>query len=593
MASVQKKRLLFIGSTLFISFLLTMIIILNFYFKSIVEHQIETFLNANKKEYYSVHFEKLQLNWLTHTIILKGVKVSPDSTLLSKVMQDSTAKTAFYITLKSLRIRHVNILDAINKNKIDIQEIDFQKPVLTYFSHLKRDIKRNPNQFEKRSSFSYDSLFLKGIQGVSIGNIDLSHAQVHFVFLNGTTAKTGFEIKNLSLHLSGISVLPIQKGSSIFKLTVDNYHIKASDQFVPIAGNRYKLRFESIAIDKEKKLIIVRGLQLKPIKKWHKRLSRNHFKKNLFDVEVNEMKLKALDLNALFFYRTLFARRIDIVGASIKIVNKKYSAGFKKKKPLFPNQMLNRLSIPITIDTLYLVNSFLEYLSLKKGTEVPLKLQFSKINAEIHPLTSVKKNHHRNAHFTAEVHAKLMKKIPINIHLTFPSNRSLQSFTFWGSMGSGSFLLFNKLSKRAGLVFKGGRINSLQFRGVGNSTYAYGKLLLKYQNLKVNILKNNSYKKKGFLSWAANSILRTENPVNGYDREATIYYQRLLYEGFPAFFWKSIFSGIKATLIPGVEKANNKAVDQLQGVSKKKRRKYQAQKKKKKRKAIRLFKKEK
>ncbi len=186
-----------------------------------------------------------------------------------------------------------------------------------------------------------------------------------------------------------------------------------------------------------------------------------------------------------------------------------------------------------------------------------------------------------------------MKKIPISIHITFPLNRSLHGFTFWGSMGSGSFLLFNKLSKRAGLIFKGGRINGLQFHGIGNSTYASGKLLLKYQNLKVNILKSNSYEKKEFLSWAANSIIRTENPVNGYEREATIYYQRRSYEGFPSFFWKTIFSGIKATLIPGVEKANNKAADQLHGVSKKMQRRHHAQEKKEKRKAIQLFKKEK
>ncbi len=341
MASVQKKRVLFIGLSIFISFLLTTFFILNFYLKSIVEHQIETFLNANKKEFYSVHFEKLKLNWFTHTIILKSVKVSPDSMLLSKVIQDSTEKTAFYITLKSLRIRHINLWNAINHHKINNHEIVFQKPVLTYFSHLKSNTTRNPNHFEKRSSF--------------------------------------------------------------FKWTVDNYHIKASDQFVPISGNRYKLRFKSIDIDKEKELIIVQGLQLKPIKKLHKRLSKNHFKRNLFDVEVNEMRLKELNLRGLFVDRKLFARRIDIVGARIKIANKKDSAKFKKRRPLFPNQILNRLSIPITIDTLHMVNSLLEYFALEKGSKDPLTLQFSKINAEVYHLTSVKKNHRSVAPLTVAV----------------------------------------------------------------------------------------------------------------------------------------------------------------------------------------------
>ena len=97
-----------------------------------------------------------------------------------------------------------------------------------------------------------------------------------------------------------------------------------------------------------------------------------------------------------------------------------------------------------------------------------------------------------------------------------------------------------------------GKINSLDFHFKGNNTGAKGDFTMKYEDLKVDILKRdkntNEVRKRGLASLAANVIVKNNNPDSRGLRQVTPSYKRNIYKSFFNLVWKMIFTGMKETV---------------------------------------------
>ena len=98
----------------------------------------------------------------------------------------------------------------------------------------------------------------------------------------------------------------------------------------------------------------------------------------------------------------------------------------------------------------------------------------------------------------------------------------------------------------------GGTINSMSFNLDGNNHRAKGNFLMKYQNLKVDVLKKDKstkqIAKRGFASLVANLMIRNDNPDKKGLRKVTPIYERNPHKSFFNLIWKTIFTGIKETV---------------------------------------------
>ena len=81
------------------------------------------------------------------------------------------------------------------------------------------------------------------------------------------------------------------------------------------------------------------------------------------------------------------------------------------------------------------------------------------------------------------------------------------------------------------------------------NTHARGKLFIKYDDLKIKLLKKdddkNKYKTKFFPTLAAGVLLKGSNPQNDKMRVGKIDYPRDIHRSIFNLMWKSLFSGIK------------------------------------------------
>ncbi len=566
----KNKKLLLIVSVSVILVLAAVVFAVNSRLKNVVEHEIELLLNKNNNLSYTVHFEKLKLNWLTQSVILKGVTIAPD-TILLKENSGIVTSPVFYFNIKALRIRNINVLKAVREKKVEIGEIIVQKPEISLLIRKNKSKKASKaaNAGKNGSNFSLDSIALGAINGVSLGQILFDKAKITVYDTISTNVDPLLNLENLSVDLSEITIKKLAPGSIYYKIRIAAYHISGNNHSVNLPGNKYKLSFGSINVDKDEGDIVVNFLKLKPKENIYKLAARQRPSKEVFDIKAERISINGVDIKDIINNRRLFLNGITIDGADVLIVKDKRIPDNPDKRPLFPNQLLYKMDFPLKIDTVLLRNSFLQYSERTKNPKRLMTVKFSGVESEIYNVSSVKSLEPMVIDFKA----KLMKKVDCSINISMPLNAS-GSFSFNGKVGKGNFVDFNGATRAIGLVFKGGRLNGMVFNGKGNSKYAYGKLVMKYRDMNVKIVDNADVKKeKGFLSWAANKILRTNNPVKGKLRENTMYFERIPNKGFPGFLWKTLFSGIKATLIPSIEKSNRKSLENLKGTSKKKSKK--------------------
>ncbi len=104
--------------------------------------------------------------------------------------------------------------------------------------------------------------------------------------------------------------------------------------------------------------------------------------------------------------------------------------------------------------------------------------------------------------------------------------------------------------------FKQGTFNSADFNLTGDDYGAKGDFVMKYNNIKVDVLRinkeNKDISKKGLITFAANTIIKNDNPANGKLRTGTPFFTRNVQKSFFNLVWRTILTGMKQTMgVPG------------------------------------------
>jgi len=91
----------------------------------------------------------------------------------------------------------------------------------------------------------------------------------------------------------------------------------------------------------------------------------------------------------------------------------------------------------------------------------------------------------------------------------------------------------------------------LTFQASANNYSSKGTMTMLYSDLEAQVLKQNNYEKRGFVSWSVNTLAHNSNPGhNGHERKVMMNFDRVSYKGFGNILWKTIQSGIIHTIAP-------------------------------------------
>lgn len=397
---------------------------------------------------------------------------------------------------------------------------------------------------------STDSTGFKNVYGVQMKY--LNFPKVTFI----PFAKSKYSLGNIAVKINDVragQVVSLQTHPMDFvkeaEVGVDHFTVQSKD-------GSYHFDFKNILINSLQQQLQISSFSIIP-KSGEKQFAAGfHFQKDRYDLNLSGISLSNIDMNSLIDSR--------LVASQLLIRNTKASIYRDLHKPLekkskvgnYPSQLLAGLSTPIFISKAVLNNANIEYRENEKVSDSIGVVNFANSTLIISNITNMPANISKNNRMSISFDTKVLGAIPLKGNFTFILNSNHGNFLANGNTPAFDATILNKISIPMDLIkVNQGNISSLDFHIKGNNTSAKGDFVMKYDNLKVDVLKRDKntgeVKKRGLISLAANAIVKNSNPDNNNLRKVNPEYERDIYKSFFNLVWKTVFTGMKETV--GIE----------------------------------------
>ncbi|HSQ44147.1 MAG TPA: hypothetical protein VLM16_04070 [Ginsengibacter sp.] len=384
-----------------------------------------------------------------------------------------------------------------------------------------------------------------------------------------------YSIEMKHLGFPKITFIPREKsGISVGNITVAINEVKA-DEVIDVQNNPldyskeveigcekistnsqdgyYNYAFRNASINSLHKQLKIAAVSIKPFLSEKAFANKAHFQKDRYDVDLKDISLKNIDMKNLLD-KKIFASDLIVNNISAKIyrdISKPLSG--KNKVGNYPSQMLGKANMPVNISHATLSNAYIQYTEHEKISDSSGVVTFNGTSINISNITNVKDAIEKYGVTTVSYKTKILNEIPAEGVFKFFLNSSTGNFIATGHVAAFDALLLNKVSVPMALMrLNTGGIDAIDFNFTGNDTIAKGDFTMKYNKLKVDVLKRDKdskeIKKKGLTSLVANIIVKNNNPENGNLRKETPHFDRDVQKSFFNLVWKTIFTGMKKTV---------------------------------------------
>lgn len=354
-----------------------------------------------------------------------------------------------------------------------------------------------------------------------------------------TEGRTGAVLQNLTVDL------PLTKLANVRASAIQLF-----ETHISLEQNLYALDIQRIEINPGQKSLSMDTLTITP------QLSKSEFTKRIgYERDRIEGTIPFIRVDDLVFNSTdstaVRASRMRLQGF-LKFFRDKRLPHKGVTKPL-PQRHLANLPFQIHVDSIVIEKSYVAYEEYAEGADAPGKIFFDDLEGTIANVTNAptgKNNKVRvsaSARFMASAIAKLSAELDLNGGASSAS-------------GSLQHLRLNKLNTllepMAGLQINSGQLNSLNFRFQFNDFRADGSATLDYQDLRIISLREGETrqeekKKDNIETFILNTFIIKKTMSRGMsqdDRTGTILFERDRTRSVFNYWWKSVFTGIKAAM---------------------------------------------
>jgi len=435
------------------------------------------------------------------------------------------------------------------------------------------------NYAEKQSEFKPDSIVINGINGVSINKIILSNFT--FSQINVVNNDTLLSTQKLDAVFHDVALMK-NKNSNSFEFSLDNINIDMQGKKAYLPGGKYALSLDNINFVMDEKKLVLSNLNISPRFSRKKMVSLSKYNSEIYTCNINKIEANSFSIKNIIKNSNLIMSNIIVDSMNLEIFKDKRLPFDTLKRPMLPQQLLKKLKFDLGIDSILINNSSLTYSERHKDTKQLMEVSLGNLNIKIANISSMIDSIMHNEELAINLKAKLQNSIPMGINIYMPMKSIQDTFSFNGWLGNGSMKLFNNILLPAiGIKFNGGTLDGVKFAATANSTYSIGKITMLYHDLDGVVVKKDMKETNKFLSWVANAAMIKNNPiVNKKPRSEPMYFKRVTYKGLGNFLWKTIQSGITATLIPTMDNTVQKQIDVTLGTDKKTIRKRERAKRK-------------
>ena len=380
---------------------------------------------------------------------------------------------------------------------------------------------------------------------------------VNLILTNGAIYEYETDGEKSNLHVTnGIS---FETGAIAIDLTSDtaNTHLSRRNLTANIVGIQYtfqnkenQLRLDTLYINTTKRFIRTTGLQLIPQlpQSDYAELSQNH--SDWTKIQTSTTIWTGIDFTAFMKERSIVIDTITIQHAEISSYKNRQIAQSQREKQLL-NQTLRHLPIALDIRCLQFGPLDVVYQELTPEGVQPGKLTVTNLTGECLGLSN--RPAQNQSFLTIRSTGKLMGLANQQTTINFSLQDTSEQFTVNGQLGSLAMDQLNRLTEPlANLSIQNGRIDSMIFNITGNKHSSAVDLKLLYNDLEIELIKDHDgqIRQRRLLSEAINDwVVYSSNPQYGTTRIGTGTALRDPYKSQFNYLWKSLWPGLKSTLI--------------------------------------------
>lgn len=565
--------------------------------KPFLTEKIKTGIYEASDHLYNIDFTDLNLNVLTGTVSMDSVRLYPDTSVFHELKRKDLAPVhLFEIKLAKLKLTRIGILEAYFKKRINLNAIVLDKPSINM---LRFNVKAQPDT-TKTATNLYQKIS-KSLESVHIRSIKVLNAD--FDYIRGETGTVLNAVKKLNVSITDVLI------DSVSQHDKERFYYSKDVAFELIGyksvskDKMYTIKVDTLSGFANAGDIRLKGFQMIPMYPDLQFSRKYDTQRDRYDLKFPTINFSGLDLERFNVEGRLYAEALTIASAKVKIfMNRELPPSKENKSRNFPHIALQRVALPLIIDTVNLKNVDVAYTEYNPIAQERGTVNIDNLTGTLKNVTNDSLQKSKNPFLAADLKAKIIKAADLDAHLRFNLNAKDGAFTFRGNVGSMNMPALNPLASALGLVkIETGNIQKVEFDIKGNAVGSTGSLKMYYNNLKVQLLKEGedgeAPKKKGLLSFLANElVIKDANPEKGKPlRVAPVQFTRAPSQSFFSLLWKSIFTGIRETVGIGFikpkspAKSNEKIKEKLE--ERKEERKEKREQKREERKKARAEKK--
>ena len=311
----------------------------------------------------------------------------------------------------------------------------------------------------------------------------------------------------------------------------------------------YRQRLENLNINSLHKQITIGSFKLIPLLTEKSFAKKLRVQKDRYNIAMDGISINDLNLPALL--------ETKIIAGDIKVASSHIDIYRDISGPLdsiskignYPQQILEKTRFPISIKYVLLNNTSIKYKEQNATKHVSGTVRFDNTRITMSNVTNLRS---ASGDALMKLDTRVLGQVPLSLSFKFPLHARDGKFAVAGSIGECDMRSLNEISRSLALIqIDSGFIHNATFDFIGDDNATQGHFTMKYDHLKIALLKNadeNILKKRGIMSFFANSIIRNQNPKNGRLRTYDVQYDREKYKSFFSLVWKTIFTGMKATV---------------------------------------------
>lgn len=502
---------------------------------------------------YQLSVGDLDVDILASTVSLHRVALRPDEQKVQQLKEAGRLpQSVVSLRFDDLLIDGINLDDAISSKTMDYKTIRLHNPVVEIDSY------RAGNDGGGEGDFSQG--FLQQMEKLAIEQLQVEGGTVT---LNNKTKGKTQKLENVQILLEDILLNEATRTDKNRFLFAKQAQFSFRDFAMETAGGLYKLKIGEALVNATQ-----HRLELKNIR-YSSPLSKEEFvakQKNAtekYDLSLPLVTASGVDWLPAFNGEAVSAGEVAIKGGDVAVYFNR-SLPPQNKMGSFPNQLLEKLSVPVAVEKVSVEDLSLSYEEFNPVSAQSGTIYLDDVAMGINNIANKEAN---SQPLTVDGSALFMKKVPLTASFTFPMEKAAEgAFSATLRLDSFEAAVMNPVARPLGLVMaERGMVHRVDVRMQGHEKAASGEVLLLYDKLRLSILKKNEESKKlqkrHLFSFLANLLaIKNDNPwwLTGKKRKKQAYFERDPEAGFMNLVWKTALVGLLKTVGAPEKKAKKK-----------------------------------